>query len=79
MLSPRHSVAETDVTGEPHVTRLSTHLKKSELRELQERRARRKANASPLPSTLEYMCTVYGRVCKSKIGLASHNHNTTIN
>ena len=40
--------------------------------ELQERRTRRKASTSLPPSSLEHMCTVCGRACKSKIGLASH-------
>ena len=40
--------------------------------ELQERRGRRKANASLPPSTLEHMCTVCDRACKSKIDFASH-------
>ena len=47
-------------------------FEKIRVAELQERRARRKANASLSPSTLEHMYTVCGRVCKSKIGLASH-------
>ena len=40
--------------------------------ELRERRTRRKANTSLPPTTLEHMCIVFDRACRSKFGLASH-------